>query len=517
MGAGKHGGSSGSNKSSRLIAAVVALVVLVAVGVALAVTAGPLGAPQGNDALVEQAPTGLAEIDRSSQGGQDTAPASDAANAQEEEPLPPSPSTAGALHVEGAQLMDQNNQPIQLRGVSTHGLAWFPQFVNKELFQELRTDWGANVVRLALYPADEGGYATGGDRTKLEETLIKGIEYATAADLYVVVDWHTLSDKNPWWNAEDAKALLGRVAERFADNNNVLYEICNEPNGETTWSNVKTYANEIIPVIRAAAPNAVIITGTPNWSQDVAAAAADPLEFDNVMYSLHFYAATHQKDLREALKKAVQGGLPVFVTEFGICEASGDGKIDYDSADAWVELMDELDVSYICWNLSNKKESAALISSSSKKTSGFTVEDLSKEGLWLVETLHAPGFDEEALRLATAPRKDNKAGSAMMVFSEGTLQWTATVSERWEEDGETCFLYDLTADNYSAALEEWTVRIPFSGPVTVTDNWNCEASAKGNVLTLTNTDYNGAVATGGSIADVGFIVKGSSSLAVVED
>ena len=87
--------------------------------------------------------------------------------------------------------------------------------------------------------------------------------------------------------------------------------------------------------------------GTPTWSQDLAAAAADPLPDANVMYALHFYAATHEDDLRHALSTAVAGGLPVFVTEFGICEASGAGEIDYASANLWVRLMNELDVSYI--------------------------------------------------------------------------------------------------------------------------------------------------------------------------
>ncbi len=513
--AGKH---ANAGRSSRLGIAVAALVVLLVVGLALVFAVGPLDAPRGDNGLVvENAPTGLAQIDRDDGQAEEPTEEEPADHGQEAAVAVPGPSTAGALHVEGAQLMDQTNRPIQLRGVSTHGLAWYPEFVNEQLFQELRTDWGANVVRLALYPADEGGYATGGDRDKLEKRLVKGIEYATAADLYVIVDWHTLSDKNPWWNAEDAKAVLGRVAERFADQDNVLFEICNEPNGETTWSNVKTYANEIIPVIRAANPDAVIITGTPNWSQDLAAAAADPLDFDNVMYSLHFYAATHQQELRDTLKQAVEGGLPVFVTEFGICEASGDGKIDYDSADAWVQLMDELNVSYVCWNLSNKKEAAALIKASSKKTAGFTVDDLSKEGRWLVETLRAPGFDQEALRLADAPKKDNEAGASFMLASDDTLQWTAALSESWQEGGKTNFLYELTADNYSAALDGWSLTIPFSAAVTVTDSWGCEVTVQGSVVTLSNASYNGAVATGGSVGDVGFIVQGPASLAVVEN
>lgn len=68
--------------------------------------------------------------------------------------------------------------------------------------------------------------------------------------------------------------------------------------------------------------------------------------------------------------------------------SSGDGRIDYASANAWVELMDDLDVSYICWNLSNKDEASALFKTSCDKVSGFTKDNLSDEGRWLMDVLH---------------------------------------------------------------------------------------------------------------------------------
>lgn len=298
------------------------------------------------------------------------------------------PSTAGPLHVEGTQLMSANGQPVQLRGVSTHGLSWFPEYVNQDLFDELRTDWNANVVRLALYTAEYNGYNTGGDQAQLRQLVLDGVEYARNADLYAVVDWHTLSDGDPNAYVDAAIAYFDEMSRTLAGADNVLYEICNEPNGGTSWASVKAYAERVIPVIRANDPDAVVLVGTPEWSQRLDEAAADPLAFENVMYTLHFYAATHQQDLRDVLASAVSGGLPVFVSEFGICDASGNGAIDIASADAWVALMDQLDVSYICWNLSNKDEASALIHPSIAKTSGFAEDDLSAEGQWLFEVLH---------------------------------------------------------------------------------------------------------------------------------
>ena len=312
------------------------------------------------------------------------------------------------------------------------------------------------------------------------------------------------------------KVLLANRIGALGDADNVIYEICNEPNGSTSWADIKAYAEAVIPIIRANDPDAVIVVGTPTWSQDLAAAAADPLPDANVMYALHFYAATHEDDLRHALSTAVAGGLPVFVTEFGICEASGAGEIDYASANLWVRLMNELDVSYICWNLSNKDETAALFKPGCAKTSGFTLDDLTDEGLWLVDTLKSPGFSREEVALARAEVKDNSAGAQMLVSADDTLQWTFQVADRWEEGGRSFFRYEMAGSNYSAGVKSWSVTVPFNGEVTLEDAWNCQASASGTRLAITNDAHNGNVPAGAFVRDVGFIVSGPADLAVVE-
>lgn len=185
-----------------------------------------------------------------------------------------------------------------------------------------------------------------------------GVSFATEADLYAIVDWHVLSDANPLAHADEAAGFFGRISADLSGNNNVIYEICNEPNNGTTWEDAKAYAQRIIPIIRANDPDAVIIAGTLTWCQDVDQAVAAPLDAGNVMYALHFYAATHQADLRDRMAAAVRAGLPVFVSEFGICDASGNGTIGRTSADAWVAAMNELGISYACWNLSNKDEAS---------------------------------------------------------------------------------------------------------------------------------------------------------------
>lgn len=297
--------------------------------------------------------------------------------------------SAGRLHVKGTKLVDKKGHEVQLRGVSTHGLSWYPQYVNDKCFAQLHDKWGANVLRLAMYTEEYNGYCSGDakNRSDLKKLIKKGVRLAKKHKMYVIVDWHILSDGNPNSHKKEAKAFFREMSREFKGYNNVIYEICNEPNNGTSWKEIKSYARSVISTIRKNDKKAVIVVGTPTWSQDVDQAAADPIKGDNIMYALHFYAATHKTDLRNKMTAAINKGLPVFVTEYGICDASGNGVIDKKEADRWIQTMDEYGVSYIAWNLSNKQESSSIIKSSCPKVSGFKKSELSDEGRWLYSML----------------------------------------------------------------------------------------------------------------------------------
>ena len=325
-----------------------------------------------------------------------------------------------------------DGRPVQLRGISTHGLAWFPGYVNEECFKELHEKWNANVIRLAMYTAESGGYCTDGDKEYLKGLIHDGVKYALAQDMYVIIDWHILSDNNPNIYIDEAKAFFEEMSAEYADAEHVLYEICNEPNGGTGWSEIKSYAEEVAGVIRKNDSDAVILIGTPNWSQFVDEAAADPVTgYDNLMYTLHFYAATHTDDLRARLLSAVDGGLPVFVSEYGICDASGNGAIDEAQADLWTEMLDSLGISYVAWNLSNKEETSAIFKSSCSKTSGFIEEDISDSGKWLYRTLtgEKSSAKESGQNLPQALPAENKA-----VLDNGDMKVTTGIKNSWDAD-----------------------------------------------------------------------------------
>ena len=244
-------------------------------------------------------------------------------------------------------------------------------------------------MRLAMYTEEYNGYCSGDakNRSDLKKLIKKGVRLAKKHKMYVIVDWHILSDGNPNSHKKEAKAFFREMSREFKGYNNVIYEICNEPNNGTSWKEIKSYARSVISTIRKNDKKAVIVVGTPTWSQDVDQAAADPIKGDNIMYALHFYAATHKTDLRNKMTAAINKGLPVFVTEYGICDASGNGAIDKREADRWIQTMDEYGVSYIAWNLSNKQESSSIIKSSCPKVSGFKKSELSDEGRWLYHLL----------------------------------------------------------------------------------------------------------------------------------
>ena len=173
----------------------------------------------------------------------------------------------GQLSVKNGQLVDKSGKGYQLRGMSTHGLTWFPEFVNESAFKTLRDDWNTNVVRLAMYVDEWGnGQCYMGNKSGSLELLEKGVDICIKLDMYVIIDWHVLNPGDPSKYTNEAKSFFETVSKRYAKYPNVIYEICNEPNGGASWSgNIKPYAEKIIPVIRKNAPNSVIIVGTPTW------------------------------------------------------------------------------------------------------------------------------------------------------------------------------------------------------------------------------------------------------------
>lgn len=312
------------------------------------------------------------------------------------------PSDGGALRileVEGrSQLCDSSGNPVQLRGMSTHGLQWYPQILNDNAFRALSRDWGSNVIRLAMY-VTENGY---GVDPGVREQVVQGIRLAMKHDMYVIVDWHVLSPGNPA-ASEYAGAMdfFRSLSREFPNNPYILYELCNEPNGnkpgvsndEEGWETVKQYAEPIIAMLRAAGNANVVIVGNPNWSQRPDLCAQNSIADGNTMYAFHFYSGTHKENeyVWSNVESALEAGIALFCTEWGTSSASGDGGPFLEEADPWISFMNRNDISWCNWSLTNKNESSGAFIPYKNGLSEPTALDPGRGNVWPAEKLSVSG------------------------------------------------------------------------------------------------------------------------------
>ncbi|MFD2765080.1 cellulase family glycosylhydrolase [Micromonospora eburnea] len=278
---------------------------------------------------------------------------------------PPTGSTPaainGQLRVCGVNLCNQYGKPIQLRGMSTHGLQWFANCYNDASLDALANDWQSDLLRISMY-VQEQGYET--NPTGFTNQVNNLVDKATARGMYALIDFHTLTPGDPMYNLDRAKTFFASVSARNAGKKNVIYEITNEPNG-VSWSTIKNYAEQVIPVIRANHPEAVILVGTRGWSSlgiseggNSDEIVNNPVSASNIMYTFHFYAASHKDNYRSEVQRAA-ARIPLFVTEFGTVTYTGDGAVDTASSTAWLDLLDRLKISYANWTYSDANEGSA--------------------------------------------------------------------------------------------------------------------------------------------------------------
>ncbi len=292
----------------------------------------------------------------------------------------------GQLHVCGVNLCNQNNKAIQLRGMSSHGIQWFSSCITNASVAALAQDWKSDLLRIAMY-VQEQGYET--NPSMFTSRVNQYVDLAEANGMYAIIDFHTLTPGDPNYNLDRAKTFFASVAARNANKKNVIYEIANEPNG-VSWQSIKSYAEQVIPVIRAADPDAVVIVGTRGWSSlgvsdgtDENEVVANPVNASNVMYAFHFYAASHLDNYRNVVSRAA-GRLPLFVTEFGTVTYTGGGNVDLNSTGAWLDLLDSKKISYANWTYSDANESSAAFRPGTCSAGSWTnSSSLSESGAYL--------------------------------------------------------------------------------------------------------------------------------------
>lgn len=261
----------------------------------------------------------------------------------------------GQLKIVGKSLLNSNNEPIQLKGMSLFWSQWMPQFYTYETVESLCKNWNISIIRAAMAIEHDGYLA---NPEKEMKKVMEVIDAAINLGIYVIIDWHDHHAEN---HLEEARLFFGEIAAKYGDYTNIIYETYNEPL-DVSWSEVpKPYHEVVIAEIRKYDSNNIIVCGTPNWSQRVDKAADDPLKGENIAYTLHYYAGTHRQELRDIITKALNKNISIFVTEFGTTPASGDGFVDKAESKLWWDYLDLHSLSWCNWSITDKEEASAAI------------------------------------------------------------------------------------------------------------------------------------------------------------
>lgn len=286
----------------------------------------------------------------------------------------------GQLAVTGTQLVNEDGKPVMLRGASFGWHNLWPRFYNEKAVDWLADDWKCNVVRASMGIAIEDNYLENPEYAL--QCVNNVVEGAIKKGVYVLIDWH--SHKK---HTEEAKKFFEMMAHQYGEYPNVIYEIWNEPD-YFSWNEVKEYSEEVISVIRAIDADNIILVGSPHWCQDIDSVAMDPITGGtNLMYTMHFYAGTHKKWLRDKTDAAIEKGIPIFVSECAGMEASGDGPIDEAEWKSYIDWMESRKISWIAWSVSDKNETCSMLIPRASSYGEWTDDVLKKWGKITRETI----------------------------------------------------------------------------------------------------------------------------------
>lgn len=289
----------------------------------------------------------------------------------------------GKLSVKGGQLVNERGEKVLLKGVSFGWHNWWPRFYNADAVAFLSNDWQCEVVRAAMGVDPERGYMR--DPQFSTECLTRVVDAAIENGIYVIIDWHSHVI-----HTAEAVGFFQEMARKYKDYPNIIYEIFNEPERDS-WSDVKTYSEEVVKTIRAIDKTNIILVGSPHWDQDIHLVADDPIVgYNNLMYTLHFYAATHHQFLRDRGDYAISKGLPLFVSECAGMEASGDGPINYGEWYKWVGWMKKNNISFVTWSVSDKDETCSMLLTTASSNGNWSDNNLKEWGKMVREEMKAP-------------------------------------------------------------------------------------------------------------------------------
>jgi len=280
------------------------------------------------------------------------------------------------------RIVGEHGGAVRLRGMSLFWSQWGGHYWNRDVVHWLHQDWGVSLLRAAM-GVEAGGYLENSHTEK--NKLRKVVDAAVEAGIYVIIDWHDHAAQN---HRSEAKEFFEEMSRTYGSLPNVLFETFNEPLQQSWSQDIKPYHEEIVKVIRSHSQN-IIICGTPTWSQDVDSASQDKIAVENVAYTLHFYAGTHTQYLRDKAEVALSQGAALFVSEWGTCEADGNGRLDFQETERWLSFLEEHSISDACWAVNDKNEACSALVPGASTSGGWRDSELTESGRWVRESIRS--------------------------------------------------------------------------------------------------------------------------------
>ena len=265
---------------------------------------------------------------------------------------------------------------VQVKGMSLYwssGEAAATDYYSEAAIDNLVSSMNVQIVRFVMGISESWdnnrGYLSGGaERQKTYLNTV--VNAAVKNDIYVIIDWHSHQAEN---QTSSAVEFFEWAAKTYGGYDNVIFEVYNEPIGSwgegaasSYWPTIKNYAESVIAAIRKHSDNLVVV-GTPYYDQYPSVAITNAINDKNVAYTFHYYAASHSTGTEGAnAVRAMNGGLSVFVTEWGTGTADGAGSVNQGVNDSWQTWMNTHKLSWANWSASHIGEgSAAFVGGSS--------------------------------------------------------------------------------------------------------------------------------------------------------
>ncbi|MBE9046644.1 glycoside hydrolase family 5 protein [Pleurocapsales cyanobacterium LEGE 10410] len=229
------------------------------------------------------------------------------------------------LRTEGRWLVNEKGQKVKLRGVSLcnyhQKYGGYAKRISEVTARQ--NGWYANVVRLPAYP---GAIKRHGLENFVETYLDPAIEKCVEKGIYCIIDYHPV-DRD--WDAPNnknhiiAREFWKHTAPKYQNISNVMYEVYNEPcrpreRSLQEWLKWRRLAQPWVDLIRARAPNNIVIVGSPACSSNPVHANTHPFQGNNLVYTYHAYPTQRTLRMMEKHIGAYKGErIPLFLTEFG--------------------------------------------------------------------------------------------------------------------------------------------------------------------------------------------------------